>query len=43
MLKTISVFTGNRGFRKYVDDRKPKIRPAAGFKEVLQDAIARAK
>ena len=38
-LKTIAIYTGNRGFRQYIDNRKPKVKPAPGFKEELADAM----
>lgn len=41
-LKTVAIYTGNRGFRQYIDNRKPKIKTAPGFKEELADAMRKA-
>lgn len=40
--KIITVYTGNRGFRKCVDTRKIIKKPVDRFKEILSDAILRA-
>jgi len=33
--KIITIYTANRGFKKCIDTRKNKIKPADGFKDIL--------